>query len=124
MSDYCRRKAVRFKIDEEQAYKLLNVKDGDELYDVLPNPFRIAPTETLFIDYDLPCDDYGDGDWGKVRKLYDSEFYKYEKIFSELFNYQLRLYPSDFRVVEYCWYNCTEAPDYFDETEDDFYKEV
>lgn len=124
MSDYCRRKAVRFKIDEERAYKLLSVKDGDELYNVLPNPFRIAPTETFFIDYELPCDDYGDGDWGKVRNLYDSEFYKYEKIFNELFSYQLRLYPSDFRVVEYCWYNCTEAPDYFDETTDDFYKEV
>jgi hypothetical protein len=28
------------------------------------------------------------------------------------------------RVVEYCWYNCCEAPDYYDITEDEFYKEI
>ena len=125
MSDYCHRKAVRLKIDEERALKLLNVDDKWDLMDKLENtPFEVAPTYEFFIDYNLPYSNYGDGDWGKVRKLYDSEYNKYEKIFNELFSYQLRLYPTDLRVVEYCWYDATEAPDYFDETEDDFYKEV
>jgi hypothetical protein len=30
----------------------------------------------------------------------------------------------DVRLVEFCWYNCSEAPDYYDEENDDFYKEV
>ena len=125
MSDYCHRKAVRFKIDEERALKLFGVEDKWDLMDKLEDtPFEVAPTCEFFIDYNLPCDYCGDGDWGRVRKLYDSEFDKYEKIFGELFSYQLRFYPSDFRVVEYSWYDAYEAPDYFDETEDDFYKEV
>ena len=122
MSDYCHRKAVRFKIDEERACKLLNVEDRWELDNVLEVPFEIAPTEEFYIDYNLPCE-YADGDWGKSRTLYNSEFCKYEKLFGKLFSYQLRFYPSDFRVVEYCWYDCTEAPDYFGEA-DDFYDEV
>lgn len=123
MSEYCHRKAVRFKIDEERACKLLGVDDRWDIENLLEAPFEIAPTEEFYIDYNLPCG-YADGDWGKSRTLRDSEFRKYEKMFNELFSYQLRLYPSDFRVVEYCWYDCSEAPDYFDETIDDFYKEV
>ena len=124
MSDYCHRKAVRFKIDEERACKLLGVADKWDLDDVLKAPFEVAPTVEFYIDYNLPCETYADGDWSKCRKLYDSEFNKYEKLFNELFSYQLRLYPTDFRVVEYCWYDCSEAPDCFDESQDDFYKEV
>jgi hypothetical protein len=31
---------------------------------------------------------------------------------------------SAIRLVEFCWYNCCEAPDYYDYDEDDFYEEL
>lgn len=123
MIECCHRKAVRFKIDEERACRLFGVEDRWEIENLLNAPFEIAPTEEFYVDYNLPCSDCTEGDWGKSRTLYDSEFNKYEKLFGKLFNYQLRLYPTDFRVVEYCYYDCSEAPDYFNEP-DDFYKEV
>lgn len=124
MNEYCHRKAIRFKIDEELACKLLGVDDRWDIEELLKAPFEIAPTKEFFIDYNLPCSNDTEGDWGKTRTLYQSEYNKYEKAFNELFGYQLRCYPTDFRVVEYCWYNCNEAPCYFDEFTDDFYKEV
>lgn len=124
MSDYCHRKAVRFKIDEERALKLFGVEDKWDLMDKLEDtPFEVAPTCEFFIDYNLPCDYYGDGDWGKVRRLSNAEFVKYAHKFSKLLKDRI-IAPEELRVVEYCWYDATEAPDYFDETEDDFYKEV
>lgn len=126
MSEYCHRKVVRFKIDEELACRLLNVDDRWDIEDLLKAPFEIAPTKEFFIDYNLPCSNDAEGDWGKVRTLSTSEYSKYEKLFNELFDYQLRCYPDDFRLVEYCWYDGNEAPDYFDSTtyHDDFYDEV
>lgn len=123
MGEYCHRKVVRLKIDEEQACKLFGVEDKWDIDNLLKAPFEIPCTDDFFIDYNLPCG-YADGDWGKSRTLYDSEFTKYEKIFNELFSYQLRLSKDDFRVVEYCWYDCCEPQSYFDETTDDFYQEV
>lgn len=126
MTECCHRKAVGFKIDEELACRLLKVNDKWSIENLLKAPFEIAPTEKLFIDYNLPCSNDAEGDWGKVRTLSTSEYSKYEKLFNELFGYQLRCYPDDFRLVEYCWYDCSEAPDYFDEStyHDDFYDEV
>lgn len=126
MSEYCRRKAVRFKIDEEAACRLLKVEDRCDIEDLLKTPFEISPTKEFFIDYNLPCSNDAEGDWGRTRRLYPTEYNKYEKLFNELFGYQLRCHPDDFRLVEYCWYDCSEAPDYFDGTtyHDDFYDEV
>lgn len=31
---------------------------------------------------------------------------------------------NDVRLVEYCWYNCSEAPDYYLEQDDEFYADV
>ena len=74
----------------------------------------------------MPCSNDAEGDWGKTRRLYPAEYDKYEQLFNELFGCQLNCHPSDFRLVEYCWYDCSEAPDYFDGTtyHDDFYDEV
>ena len=126
MIECCHRKAVRFQIEEELACKLLGVNDRWNIDNLLKAPFEIAPTEKFFIDYNLPCNNEAEGDWGKVRTLSETEYGKYEKLFNELFGYQLRCYPTDFRLVEYCWYDCSEAPDYFDEStyHDDFYDEV
>lgn len=126
MIECCHRKAVRFQIEEELACKILGVDNRWDIDNLLKAPFELAPTEKFFIDYNLPCDNEAEGDWGKVRTLSASEYSKYEKLFNEVFGYQLRCYPTDFRLVEYCWYDCSEAPDYFDEStyHDDFYDEV
>jgi len=113
MSECCHRKAVRFKIGEELACRLLKVDNRWDIEDLLKAPFEIAPTKEFFIDYNLPCSNDAEGDWGKVRTLSASEYSKYEKLFNELFDYQLRCYPDDFRLVEYSWYDGVEAPDYF-----------
>ena len=51
MSEYCHRKAVRFKIDEELAYRLLKVDDRWDIEDLLKAPFEIAPTKEFFIAF-------------------------------------------------------------------------
>lgn len=125
MTECCHRKAVRFKIDEELACRLLKVNDKWGIENLLKAPFEIAPTREFFIDYNLPCNNDAEGDWGKVRTLSMTEFLKYAPEFCELLNHR-GIDKSELRLVEYCWYDCSEAPDYFDEStyHDDFYDEV
>ena len=83
--------------------------------------FQISPTEENYIDYVLEYEWDADGEYGKTRALYESEKAKYEHIFSQIdpdINMDL------VRLVEFCWYNATEAPDYYDDTKDSFYDEV
>lgn len=91
-------------------------KDGDY--------FQISPTETFFIDYVIERDgDAYDGDWGKFRNLTAREQEKYHLTFQQI---DPHIDMNDVHLVEYCWYNGTEAPDYYDDTtcHDDFYDEV
>lgn len=82
--------------------------------------FTFAPTEKEFVDYILEYDDDSDGDYGKVRELYDSEKDKYRDIFQQLGTIDM----DKVRLVEFCWYNATEAPDYYDIESDPFYDPV
>lgn len=125
MSDYERNKVIRYKPTEEQL-KEIKEKYGD-LYDYMDNfiePFEVACTVKPFIDYNL-FHSYGEefDDFGRVRRLTEKELDKWVEIFKEVIKDPER---DNFRLVDYCWYNCTEAPDYFDEseTQDDFYNEV
>lgn len=123
MSDYCRMKVLRVPCDkygisdpwelEEQHFSLFS---GNGV-----NRFKVAPTTRGFIDYILE-DEYGvcDGDFGKTRALSDREKIKYELIFKSIIP---DIDMNDVRLVEFCWYNCCEAPDYYDETNDPFYDE-
>ncbi len=91
-------------------------------YDV--NKFSAAPTERPFVDYVLEYDHDSDyGEYGKVRDLYPSELEAWSPIFkSEMPNCDM----NKARIVEFCWYNCSEAPDYYatDGDSDPFFKEV
>ena len=90
------------------------IKNVDENFD-------ISPTERFFVDYELPTKKYANGDWGKNRPLTTNEKEKYSELFSKIGVTDM----DKVRLVEYCWYNCSEAPDYYDEASgDDFYKEV
>ena len=126
MSDYCRHKVVRMKVNLESlgVSSLWDIED--EYEDLFGNgdvgKFDIAPTEEDFIDYVL-YRSYGEecGEWGKVRKLKEKESEKYVEIFQQIYP---NVKPEDLRYVDFCWYNCSEAPDYFDEASDDFYDEI
>lgn len=83
--------------------------------------FQISPTEEKFIDYVLDYEYDADGDYGKTRELYDSEKLKYQSIFQQI---DPNINMDYVRLVEFCWYNGTDAPDYYDEINDSFYNEV
>ena len=129
MSEYCHRKAIRMKISEEEACKIFGIEMHPDtrldIEELLEAPFELAPTAEFFIDYNLPCNNDAEGDWGRTRRLYNAEYIKYGSKFSELLEYRIVM-PDELRLVEYCWYDCSEAPDYFDEStyHDNFYDEV
>lgn len=122
MSDYCHNKVIRMKVTPQQL-GLDDVWDLEQihkdLFDFKKNePYmEIAPTKESFIDYVL-SHTYGKecGEWGNARRLYMKEIEEYLPIFK-------KIYPNctadDLRYVDYCWYNCSEAPDYFETDESD-----
>ena len=75
-----------------------------------------------YIDYilDRKFDLSVQGDYGRSRDLTKNEKKKYLSKFQEL---DLNVDMDDVRLVEYCWYNGAEAPDYYS-TNDSFYDEV
>ena len=85
------------------------------------NKFQLAPTTDDFIDYVLDKEWDCEGSYGKIRDLYDSEKEKFRPIFEQL---DPDINMDYVRLVEFCWYNGSEAPDYYDLTEDPFYKEL
>lgn len=131
MSDYVRQKVVRLRISRDEAERLLGVDEYGDIkengfFDYrTPNKFQIAPTEEFFIDYVLK-DEEGEGDWGKTRELSFREFGKYVEIFRKILPENYIIKYENMRLVEYCWWNATEAEDYFDNStyHDDFYDEV
>lgn len=135
MSDYHRKKVLRIPFEEvslnpdsfiDTSYALWEMY-GDIFYHNDKTPvgkFDIAPTEDPFIDFVLE-DEYGadSGDWGKVRKLNIDEQIKYYPIFKKL-NPDINM--EKVHLVEFCWYNCCEAPSYYsmEEKDDPFYAEI
>ena len=107
MSDYCHRKAIRMKISEEEACKIFGVDMCPDarldIEELLKAPFELAPTAEFFIDYNLPCSNDAEGDWGKTRALTDNEYKKYVSLFGELINHEYPILPCMLRLVEYCW---------------------
>lgn len=129
MSDYVRHKALRLPMTKEEiralgVYSLYDLEDKfPELFDWKKLPrFEPAPTEKIFLDYLIEYDyGYYAGDFGKTRALTENEKEKYKPIFKQVVpNVDI----NKVRLVDFCWYNCSEAPDYYDETDDDFYEEV
>ena len=98
------------------------IEDLDDLFDYgKVNKFQLAPTEKPFIDYILDYEYDAEGAYGKVRYLYESEKEKFRPIFQQL---DPNIDMNHVRLVEFCWYNGCEAPDYYDPMEDEFYKEL
>ena len=136
MSDYAHYKVVRY-LPTEENYKAVNVPLDDpyELQDVLESKsglgrprayyFEVCATdENYYLDYVLEYS-YGEecGEWGKVRRLSEGETDRWCLKVQEIFPGS-EIKRENFRVVDYCYYNCCEPPDYFDERYDSFYDEV
>lgn len=141
MSTYVREKVLRiprYKLNFANIVKRLEEKYPEDdvmndlgfyLEDVFPdlfdygkrNKFQMSPTREPFIDYVLEYEWDCDGEYGKIRELYDSEKEKFKHIFQKI---DPNVNMDFVRLVEFCWYNGGEAPDYYDLTEDSFYKEL
>ena len=152
MSTYVREKVLR--IPFEKLFKICSISDwftSDDLDDMswllekkFPNEFeyatvgkfQISPTEDEFIDFVLEyewdsCCEVLEYEWdsccedfGKVRDLYNIEKENFLPVFQRL-NPDFTLENMDnVKVVEFCWYNGCEAPNYYDVEDDDFYKEI
>lgn len=141
MSTYVRHKVLRIpweKVDMSNIYETIKAKhQGEDIFDDLswylesdfpelfhyskPGYFQTSPTSRPFLDYMIEYEYDADGEYGKTRALYDSEKEKYKPIFQKVDpNINMDLV----RLVEYCWYNCSEADDYYDDEHDSFYEAV
>ena len=141
MSTYVREKVLRiprYKMNFSHIVRKLEDKHPDTnimddlgfyIENVLPdlfgygdvNRFQLSPTCEPFIDYVLDYEWDCEGEYGKVRELYDSEKEKFRPIFQQL---DPEIDMNYVRLVEFCWYNGSEAPSYYDLTKDPFYKEL
>ena len=113
MSDYSRSKVIRCRIKSEWNLDVWDLESAYPNKFKFPclNAFEVAPTEEPFIDYVL-FHSYGEesGDFGFTRKLEIEEIEQYLPLFKEIIP---NCTSDDLRYVDYCFYNCTEAPDYF-----------
>ena len=141
MSTYVREKVLRIPQDKinfeniinelERKYSEENVRDDLSFFleagmpDIFgygdKNKFQMSPTCEPFIDYVLDYEYDCEGDYGKVRKLYDSEKEKFRPVFQKI---DPDINMDYVHLVEFCWYNGCEAPSYYDPQEDSFYKEL
>ena len=141
MSTYVREKVLRIPQDKinleniinelERKYSNENVRDDLSFFleAAMPdmfgygdkNKFQMSPTCEPFIDYVLEYEYDCVGEYGKVRELYESEKEKFRPVFQKI---DPDINMDYVRLVEFCWYNGCEAPNYYDPQEDPFYKEL
>lgn len=128
MSDYVRKKCVRFKIPQTIIDELKN--DNDWLVDLLLEKFQLKDSydtendftindgydydnrkEDYFLDYQLEYEYGASGDFESVRLLTDTEFQKYSRMFAKYFN---EIGRDELRLVEYCYYNGVDEPSVYE----------
>ena len=127
MSDYEHNRAVMYPITLEVLNKL-NCKDAFDLEErFTTNRYKDSSyfEIEIFKDYEgnRECNYYlsyvinstyglESGEFGRSRFLKTSEQEKYKKLFSQILPEEL-IDPSLFKYVDYCYYNCCEADDYY-----------
>lgn len=120
MSDYVRNKQVLYPVTKELLDRL-NISDIFDL--AFPRNSKFGAEGFIdysgtknynkYLAYELSST-YGEesGEFGRSRFLRPSEQEKYKKLFSEVIPEDL-IDPSLFKYVDYCYYNCCEADDYY-----------
>lgn len=122
MSDYSKYKVLRYPITEDDRDRIEEMKDYAG-YRQIKNCGYFETTGTdsgTYLDYVLEHS-YGEecGEYGKIRDLAESEKVGFKHLFAQLFP---DIDMNKVRLVEYCWYNCCEPPDYYAPQTDPFYK--
>lgn len=121
MSDYVRNKVLRAPFPETFLKKYNTDNDIAKVANFiafnespkLGKYFEISIT-TGSVYLDLVLDhSYGDecGEFGIVRELNKEQQDRYRLIFEQIIP---DIDMSTVRYVDYCWYNCCEAPDYYE----------
>lgn len=120
MSDYVRNKQVLYPVTKE----LLDRLNISNIFDLdFPRGSKFdaegfidysgTKNYNQYLSYELDSD-YGveSGEFGRSRFLKPSEQEKYKELFSEVIPKDL-IDHSLFKYVDYCYYNCCEADDYY-----------
>ena len=122
MSDYVRNKQVLYPVTKE-LLKKLNCDDIYELEEKFPARSKFEAEGFIdysgtknynrYLAYELDSN-YGteSGEFGRARFLKPAEQEKYKKIFSDVIPEDL-IDPTLFKYVDYCYYDCCEADDYY-----------
>ena len=120
MSDYERNKQVLYPVTKELLDRL-NISNVFDLAFPRGSKFNAegfidyGGTENYnqYLAYTLDST-YGaeSGEFGRSRFLKPSEQEKYKELFSEVIPEDL-IDPTLFKYVDYCYYNCCEADDYY-----------
>ena len=128
MSDYVRKKCVRFKIPQNIIEGLKN--DDDWIMDLLLEKFQLKNNYNVkndftineglnyendkyeyFLDYQLDYEYGASGDFENVRLLTDTEFEKYSRMFEKYFN---EIGRDELRLVNYSYYNGCDEPSIYE----------
>jgi hypothetical protein len=123
MSDYRYMKVIRCKMNMDKigVKSLWDLEDKfPDLFDMsLPSYFTKAIVEEEnYLDYVIKSEiSYDGGNWGKTRYLTKKEADKYLTLFSQIYP---DVRKEDLRAVEFCWYDCSEAPLYYDVNEEEW----
>jgi hypothetical protein len=123
MSDYRYMRVIRCKVDMNKigVSSIWDLEDKfSDLFDMnFSRYFTKAPVEEEnYLDYVLESKgSYNGGAWGKSRYLTDNEAVKYLALFSQIYP---DVRKEDLRAVEFCWYDCSEAPLYFNVVEEEW----
>lgn len=127
MSDYVKRKVIRLPFPKSLIEKLevdncwecegyLKEKFGIlwQRYGQSGNYFDIECTDSnYYLDY-IVSKSYEEGEYGFAWYLNEEDINKYKPLFDKGgFEYDVK----DLRKVCYCYYNGTDAPDYYEPTE-------
>ena len=123
MSDYVRAKVIRYPLDD--FYKKMKFDDEYELEEFLKNidknfenyTFAVKytygnNTSHIYLDYTLNYE-YGSdmGDYGISYELTKEQNEKWKDKFGK---YLKDIDKDKFRLVEYCYYNGCDCPDYYE----------
>ena len=123
MSDYRYMRVIRCKMNMDKigVKSLWDLEDKfPDLFDMsLPSYFTKAIVEEEnYLNYVIKSEfSYDGGNWGKTRYLTKKEADKYLTLFSQIYP---DVRKEDLRAVEFCWYDCSEAPLYYDVNEEEW----